>query len=166
MMPVPGDNDVLRLTAELVADRLAETGYAFVEDDQIERLTATLRTFVTAAGIAVNGAANETPGTGGAPRQSHDATAVARIRANFTAEDTPPLGTRSSAGWTDAANSAPTPTVTTDWIFGDGRAMGDGTRTVEKRQTGWYVLGHSVEHLNTGQQESALQRPCVCRGKK
>ncbi|WP_328467263.1 hypothetical protein OHA21_48530 [Actinoplanes sp. NBC_00393] len=55
------------MTAELVADRLAETGYAFVEDDQIERLTATLRTFVTAAGIAVNGAANETPGTGGAP---------------------------------------------------------------------------------------------------
>ena len=47
-------SDPLRRIAEQVADRFAECGYAFVEDDKIEGLTAVLRSFLTAAAIPVN----------------------------------------------------------------------------------------------------------------
>jgi hypothetical protein len=43
--------DVLRHVAERVADCIADTGYAYVEDDNIEGLVATLGSFLTVAGI-------------------------------------------------------------------------------------------------------------------
>jgi len=46
--------DPLLLGARRVADSLAERGYAFIEDDQLEGLAAVLRSFLTAAGISVN----------------------------------------------------------------------------------------------------------------
>jgi hypothetical protein len=47
-------SDPLRHVAEQVADCLSARGYAFVEDDNLDTLAATLRSFLTAAGIPVN----------------------------------------------------------------------------------------------------------------
>lgn len=46
--------DPLRLIAGQVADCFANSGYAFVEEDKIDGLAATLGSFLTAAGIPVN----------------------------------------------------------------------------------------------------------------
>lgn len=43
--------DPLRQIAEQVADCLADSGYAFVEDDKIEGLAALIEAFLTTAGI-------------------------------------------------------------------------------------------------------------------
>ena len=51
--------DQLRHIAEQVAYCFAASGYAFVEDDKIEELTALLGSFLTVAGIPAN-----LPGTG------------------------------------------------------------------------------------------------------
>ena len=48
------DHDALRRIAERVADCIADTGYAFVEDDKVEGLAATLGSFLTVAGIPVH----------------------------------------------------------------------------------------------------------------
>jgi hypothetical protein len=45
---------VLRQIAEQVADCFADSGYAFVEEDKIEGLAATLGSFLCSAGIPVN----------------------------------------------------------------------------------------------------------------
>jgi hypothetical protein len=45
------DRDVLRHIAEQVADCFADSGYAFVEEDKIDRLAAALRSFLVAANI-------------------------------------------------------------------------------------------------------------------
>lgn len=48
-----GDSDPLRHIAEQVADCFADSGYAFVEEDRIDGLAATLGSFLTVAGIPV-----------------------------------------------------------------------------------------------------------------
>ena len=48
------DHDVLRHIAEQVADCFADSGYAFVEEDNVEGLAAVLGSFLTLAGIPVN----------------------------------------------------------------------------------------------------------------
>ncbi|SDT35161.1 hypothetical protein [Actinoplanes derwentensis] len=48
------NSDMLRRTAEQVANCLAESGYAFVEEDKIDGLAATLETYLNVAGIPVN----------------------------------------------------------------------------------------------------------------
>jgi hypothetical protein len=48
-----GSIDPLRRAAGQVADCLAGSGYAFIEDDKLEALAATLRSFLLRAGIAV-----------------------------------------------------------------------------------------------------------------
>ena len=45
--------DPLREITERVADCLAQTGYAFVEDDKVEALAVTLRAFLRTAGVPV-----------------------------------------------------------------------------------------------------------------
>ena len=47
-------DDPLLWIAGRVADCFSKYGYAFVEDDKVETLAATLRTFLTEAGIPVN----------------------------------------------------------------------------------------------------------------
>ncbi|MEU4424184.1 hypothetical protein AB0F81_26455 [Actinoplanes sp. NPDC024001] len=47
-------DDLLHEVAEQVADSLSQRGYAFVEDDKIEALTATLQAFLQTAGIPLN----------------------------------------------------------------------------------------------------------------
>jgi len=56
MVDAYGDNDYDSLwhIAEQVADCFAYSGYAFVEDDKIDGLAATLGSFLTVAGIPVN----------------------------------------------------------------------------------------------------------------
>jgi hypothetical protein len=54
------DHDVLRHIAEQVADRFADSGYAFVEEDKIDGLAATLGSFLSLAGIPVNPPARAT----------------------------------------------------------------------------------------------------------
>jgi hypothetical protein len=46
--------DPLHWIAEQVADRFADSGYAFVEEDKIDGLAAILGSFLTMAGIPVN----------------------------------------------------------------------------------------------------------------
>ena len=46
--------DPIRDAAEQVANSLSQRGYAFVEEDMIEPLTATLRAFLQTAGIPLN----------------------------------------------------------------------------------------------------------------
>jgi hypothetical protein len=48
------NGDTLWRAAEQVADCLAERGYAFVEDDQLDTLAAALRSFLTETGVPVN----------------------------------------------------------------------------------------------------------------
>jgi len=48
-----GDDDALRHIAVQVADCFADSGYAFVEEDQIDGLAATLRSFLELADIPV-----------------------------------------------------------------------------------------------------------------
>ncbi|GAA3351408.1 hypothetical protein GCM10020358_80990 [Amorphoplanes nipponensis] len=64
--PIAGNRDVLRHLAEQVADCLADRGYAFVEEDRIEGLAATLGSFLASAGIPINppDAPVGTPGVG------------------------------------------------------------------------------------------------------
>ena len=47
-------SDPLHHIAEQVADRFAESGYAFVEDAKIDGLAEVLGSFLTVAGIPVN----------------------------------------------------------------------------------------------------------------
>ena len=47
------DEPLIRL-AERVADCFAERGYAYIEDDHIEMLAASLQTVLAAAGIPAN----------------------------------------------------------------------------------------------------------------
>ncbi|MFC7273798.1 hypothetical protein ACFQS1_07400 [Paractinoplanes rhizophilus] len=47
-------DDALMWIAERVADCFSKSGYAFVEDDKVGPLAATLRTFLTVEGIPVN----------------------------------------------------------------------------------------------------------------
>ncbi|MFI6075824.1 hypothetical protein ACIA5C_30150 [Actinoplanes sp. NPDC051343] len=47
--------DPLLSIAELVADRIAENGYAFVEDNQLDDLAVAIHSFLTTAGISING---------------------------------------------------------------------------------------------------------------
>jgi hypothetical protein len=51
-----GNNDGLRAIAAQVADCFSAHGYAFVEDDKIDGLASTLASFLTVAGIPINGA--------------------------------------------------------------------------------------------------------------
>jgi hypothetical protein len=46
--------DPLLPIAELVADRIGENGYAFVEDDQLDEMVVVLRSFLTTAGVPIN----------------------------------------------------------------------------------------------------------------
>jgi hypothetical protein len=46
--------DPLLPIAELVADRIGENGYAFVEDDQLDDLVVILHSFLTTAGVPIN----------------------------------------------------------------------------------------------------------------
>ena len=62
------NNDPLRHIAELVADCFMESGYAFIEDDKIDGLTAVLQSFLTVADIPVHAADGR--GTGSAPAES------------------------------------------------------------------------------------------------
>jgi hypothetical protein len=57
------DHDALLHIAEQVADCFAGAGagYAFVEEDQIEGLAATLASFLAVAGIRVNSAGTGDP---------------------------------------------------------------------------------------------------------
>jgi hypothetical protein len=48
------DDDPLRHVAGRVADCMAECGYAFVEDDQLDGLAAVLRSFLMVAGVPIN----------------------------------------------------------------------------------------------------------------
>jgi len=48
------DRDALWHIADQVADCFADSGYAFVEEDKIDGLAATLGSFLTVAGIPVN----------------------------------------------------------------------------------------------------------------
>ena len=52
-MSVKG-RDRLHQIAEQVANCIAESGYAFVEDDKLEGLAALLGSFLTVAGIPIN----------------------------------------------------------------------------------------------------------------
>ncbi|MFD1364283.1 hypothetical protein [Actinoplanes sichuanensis] len=54
-------DDPIRDVAEQVADNLSHRGYAFVEDDKVESLAATLRAFLQAAGIPLNAAGETEP---------------------------------------------------------------------------------------------------------
>ena len=54
-MSIP-KNDPLWRIAEQVADGISETGYAFIEDDKIEGLAATLQSFLLVARIHVQAA--------------------------------------------------------------------------------------------------------------
>ena len=49
-----GGRDVLRDIAEQVADCFAASGYAFVEEDEIDKLAAALRSFLAAAEIPLH----------------------------------------------------------------------------------------------------------------
>ena len=53
--------DPIRDAAEQVANSLSQRGYAFVEEDMIEPLTATLRAFLQTAGIPLNTASTPNP---------------------------------------------------------------------------------------------------------
>ncbi|WP_412743361.1 hypothetical protein [Krasilnikovia sp. MM14-A1004] len=53
--------DPLIEIAEQVAFCFAERGYAFVEDDKVEALADTLRSFLKAAGIPVHGVSDDPP---------------------------------------------------------------------------------------------------------
>ncbi|GAB1641246.1 hypothetical protein [Krasilnikovia sp. MM14-A1259] len=59
-MSLQGDNQLRRI-AEQVADRLAESGHAFVEDDTIDGLAAVLESFLARLGSDA-GAATATQG--------------------------------------------------------------------------------------------------------
>lgn len=48
------DCDPLHRIAEQVADYFTYSGYAFVEEDKIDGLAATLGSFLTVAGIPIN----------------------------------------------------------------------------------------------------------------
>lgn len=47
------EHGTLRRAAEQVADCFADSGYAFVEDDKIDGLAATLGSFLTSTGILI-----------------------------------------------------------------------------------------------------------------
>lgn len=66
-MTTPND-DPLRRIAGLVADCFMETGYAFIEDDKIDGLAATLKSFLTVAEIPVHTADAGEAGTAVAGR--------------------------------------------------------------------------------------------------
>jgi hypothetical protein len=53
-LPKTGDDGPLRLIAEQVADYFTYSGFAFVEEDKIDGLAATLGSFLTVAGIPLN----------------------------------------------------------------------------------------------------------------
>ena len=54
-MSIP-KNDPIWLIAERVADSISDTGYAFIEDDKIDGLAATLQSFLLVARIPVHAA--------------------------------------------------------------------------------------------------------------
>ncbi|KHD75997.1 hypothetical protein MB27_19075 [Actinoplanes utahensis] len=60
-MMIAQTDDPIRDVAEQVADSLSHRGYAFVEDDKVEPLAATLRAFLQAAGIPLNVAGEAEP---------------------------------------------------------------------------------------------------------
>ncbi|MBG0568164.1 hypothetical protein [Actinoplanes aureus] len=51
---IDGSEVSIRAIADLVADCLSERGYAFVEEDKIDALAATLEAFLLTAGIPTN----------------------------------------------------------------------------------------------------------------
>lgn len=55
-MSTHNDHETLRHIAEQVADCFSACGYAFVEDDKLEALAATLQSFLAVVGIPVNAA--------------------------------------------------------------------------------------------------------------
>jgi hypothetical protein len=53
-MPSAQSNDPMQSITQHVADCFSEDGYAFIEDDKLEALSAALTAFLTDARIPVN----------------------------------------------------------------------------------------------------------------
>jgi hypothetical protein len=53
-LSMPQQNDPILAIADNVADMIADSGYAYVEDEHLDGLAVALRSFLSAAGIPVN----------------------------------------------------------------------------------------------------------------